>query len=154
MGILFYLFHFKSLGLSSESWQDKLNFPIIHLSNRINYTQITGLPVKEWMVVKLILLFVNGVDTLRQPLCLRLLKGNNLMWNQFILSLIEFFPHFFLDSQAFSEISGISTMFYGVRPLSPYTEYEFYVVAVNNFGRGPPSEPVTCTTGETGKIPN
>lgn len=57
-----------------------------------------------------------------------------------------------LHPQAFSEISGISTMFYGVRPLSPYTEYEFYVVAVNNFGRGPPSEPVTCTTGETGKI--
>lgn len=43
-------------------------------------------------------------------------------------------------------------MFYGIRALSPYTEYEFYVVAVNNFGRGPPSEPVTCTTGETGKL--
>lgn len=62
-----------------------------------------------------------------------------------ILSLFSLF-----SLQAFSEISGISTMFYGVRPLSPYTEYEFYVVAVNNFGRGPPSEPVTCTTGETG----
>lgn len=52
--------------------------------------------------------------------------------------------------QAFSEISGIITMFYVVRTLSPYTEYEFYVIAVNNIGRGPPSSPATCTTGETG----
>lgn len=43
-------------------------------------------------------------------------------------------------------------MFYVVRALSPYTEYEFYVIAVNNIGRGPPSVPATCTTGETGKI--
>ncbi|KAM7354360.1 tyrosine-protein phosphatase Lar isoform 4-T8 [Cochliomyia hominivorax] len=52
-------------------------------------------------------------------------------------------------NQAFSEISGIITMFYVVRALSPYTEYEFYVIAVNNIGRGPPSIPATCTTGET-----
>ncbi|KAL9924781.1 tyrosine-protein phosphatase Lar isoform 5-T7 [Glossina fuscipes fuscipes] len=52
-------------------------------------------------------------------------------------------------NQAFSEISGIITMFYVVRALSPYTEYEFYVIAVNNIGRGPPSVPATCTTGET-----
>ncbi|XP_038108964.1 tyrosine-protein phosphatase Lar isoform X4 [Culex quinquefasciatus] len=52
-------------------------------------------------------------------------------------------------NQAFSEISGIITMFYVVRTLSPYTEYEFYVIAVNNIGRGPPSLPATCTTGET-----
>uniref|UniRef100_A0A182KAD5 protein-tyrosine-phosphatase n=1 Tax=Anopheles christyi TaxID=43041 RepID=A0A182KAD5_9DIPT len=51
---------------------------------------------------------------------------------------------------AFSEISGIITMFYVVRTLSPYTEYEFYVIAVNNIGRGPPSLPATTTTGETG----
>lgn len=42
-------------------------------------------------------------------------------------------------------------MFYVVRSLSPYTEYEFYVIAVNNIGRGPASTPATCTTGETGK---
>lgn len=42
-------------------------------------------------------------------------------------------------------------MFYVVRALSPYTEYEFYVIAVNNIGRGPPSIPATTTTGETGK---
>lgn len=40
-------------------------------------------------------------------------------------------------------------MYYVVRALSPYTEYEFYVIAVNNIGRGPPSAPATCTTGET-----
>lgn len=45
-------------------------------------------------------------------------------------------------------------MFYVVRALSPYTEYEFYVIAVNNIGRGPPSVPATCTTGETGKFWN
>lgn len=43
-------------------------------------------------------------------------------------------------------------MFYVVRALSPYTEYEFYVIAVNNIGRGPTSAPATCTTGETGKF--
>lgn len=34
--------------------------------------------------------------------------------------------------------------------LSPYTEYEMYVIAVNNIGRGPASEPAVFTTGETG----
>lgn len=43
-------------------------------------------------------------------------------------------------------------MFYVVRALSPYTEYEFYVIAVNNIGRGPASVPATTTTGETGKV--
>ncbi|KAK7792967.1 hypothetical protein R5R35_007615 [Gryllus longicercus] len=52
-------------------------------------------------------------------------------------------------NQAFSEISGIITMYYSVRSLSPYTEYEMYVIAVNNIGRGPPSAPAIVTTGET-----
>ncbi|XP_053987358.1 tyrosine-protein phosphatase Lar isoform X7 [Hylaeus volcanicus] len=52
-------------------------------------------------------------------------------------------------NQAFAEISGITTMYYHVRSLSPYTEYELYVIAVNAIGRGPPSAPVTVTTGET-----
>lgn len=52
--------------------------------------------------------------------------------------------------QAYSETSGIITMFYVVRGLSPYTEYEFHVIGVNNIGRGPPSAPVSTTTGETG----
>lgn len=54
-------------------------------------------------------------------------------------------------NQAYSEISGIITMFYVVRSLSPYTEYEFYVIAVNNIGRGPASAPAVTITGETGK---
>lgn len=54
-------------------------------------------------------------------------------------------------NQAYSEISGIITMYYTVRNLSPYTEYELFVIAVNNIGRGPPSTPAVVTTGETGE---
>lgn len=63
---------------------------------------------------------------------------------------IQFKPKY--ANQAYSEISGIITMYYSVRNLSPYTEYEMYVIAVNNIGRGPPSAPAVVTTGETGKI--
>ncbi|KAF4525354.1 hypothetical protein B566_EDAN007836 [Ephemera danica] len=49
------------------------------------------------------------------------------------------------------EIGGIITQYYVVRGLSPYTDYEFNVVAVNNIGRGPPSTPSFVTTGETGE---
>jgi netrin-G3 ligand len=42
-------------------------------------------------------------------------------------------------------------MYYTVRNLSPYTEYELFVIAVNNIGRGPPSTPAIVTTGETGE---
>ncbi|XP_047503818.1 tyrosine-protein phosphatase Lar isoform X5 [Pieris napi] len=52
-------------------------------------------------------------------------------------------------NQAFSEISGVITQYYSVTNLSPYTEYEMYVIAVNNIGRGPASEPAVITTGET-----
>lgn len=52
-------------------------------------------------------------------------------------------------NQEYSEISGITTMFYTIRDLTPYTEYEFYVIAVNVIGRGSPSTPVVVTTGET-----
>ncbi|XP_039755971.1 tyrosine-protein phosphatase Lar isoform X2 [Pararge aegeria] len=52
-------------------------------------------------------------------------------------------------NQAFSEISGVITQYYSVTNLSPYTEYEMYVIAVNNIGRGPPSTPEVITTGET-----
>ncbi|XP_057663136.1 tyrosine-protein phosphatase Lar isoform X3 [Diorhabda carinulata] len=60
---------------------------------------------------------------------------------------IQFKPKF--ANQAYSEISGIITMYYSVRNLSPYTEYEMFVIAVNNIGRGPPSAPAAVTTGET-----
>lgn len=63
---------------------------------------------------------------------------------------IQFKPKY--ANQAYSEISGIITMYYAVRNLSPYTEYEMFVIAVNNIGRGPPSAPVTVTTGETGNV--
>ncbi|XP_046401143.1 tyrosine-protein phosphatase Lar isoform X4 [Ischnura elegans] len=56
-------------------------------------------------------------------------------------------------NQAYSEISGVITMYYTVRGLSPYTEYEFFVIAVNGVGRGPASTPATVTTGETGAKP-
>ncbi|KAF8795429.1 Tyrosine-protein phosphatase Lar like protein [Argiope bruennichi] len=52
-------------------------------------------------------------------------------------------------NQDYSEISGINTMFYTIRDLTPYTEYEFYVIAVNAIGRGSPSAPAVITTGET-----
>ncbi|XP_077297678.1 tyrosine-protein phosphatase Lar isoform X3 [Arctopsyche grandis] len=61
---------------------------------------------------------------------------------------IQFKPKY--ANQAYSEISGIITMYYAVRNLSPYTEYELFVIAVNNIGRGPPSAPAVVTTGETG----
>uniref|UniRef100_T1JIN9 protein-tyrosine-phosphatase n=1 Tax=Strigamia maritima TaxID=126957 RepID=T1JIN9_STRMM len=54
-----------------------------------------------------------------------------------------------LSNQEFSEISGITTMHYTVSDLSAYTEYEFYVIAVNSIGRGTPSTPAVVTTGET-----
>ncbi len=55
-------------------------------------------------------------------------------------------------NQAFTEISGIITLYYTVRNLSPYTEYEFYVMGVNNLGRGPPSSSAVVITGETGTL--
>lgn len=56
-----------------------------------------------------------------------------------------------MANQAYTEISGIISLYYTVRNLSPYTEYEFYVIAVNNLGRGPPSNAVTVITGETAR---
>ena len=43
-------------------------------------------------------------------------------------------------------------MQYTVRSLSPYTEYDMYVIAVNAIGRGPPSTSIVVTTGETGNV--
>jgi len=45
-------------------------------------------------------------------------------------------------------------MYYTVRNLSPYTEYELFVIGVNNIGRGPSSSPAVVTTGETGESPS
>lgn len=54
--------------------------------------------------------------------------------------------------QAYAEISGITTMYYQVRNLSPHTEYEFVIIAVNEVGRGQPSIPISVTTGETSEL--
>ncbi|XP_059689645.1 receptor-type tyrosine-protein phosphatase delta isoform X1 [Gavia stellata] len=50
--------------------------------------------------------------------------------------------------EPYKEIDGVATTRYSVAGLSPYSEYEFRVVAVNNIGRGPPSEPVSTRTSE------
>ena len=54
-------------------------------------------------------------------------------------------------NQNYSEISGVVTEYYTITQLSPYTQYEFIVRAINNIGRGPPSLSANITTGETGK---
>lgn len=51
--------------------------------------------------------------------------------NKYIVYFFFLLPH----QKAYSETSGIITMFYVVRGLSPYTEYEFHVIGVNNIGR-------------------
>uniref|UniRef100_A0A8C7KJ68 Receptor-type tyrosine-protein phosphatase F n=1 Tax=Oncorhynchus kisutch TaxID=8019 RepID=A0A8C7KJ68_ONCKI len=48
----------------------------------------------------------------------------------------------------FQEVDGVATTRYSIGGLSPYSEYEFRVMAVNNIGRGPPSDPVETRTGE------
>ncbi|XP_072904500.1 receptor-type tyrosine-protein phosphatase delta-like isoform X15 [Hemitrygon akajei] len=48
----------------------------------------------------------------------------------------------------FQEIGGVATTRYIVGGLSPYSDYEFRVIAVNNIGQGPPSEAVETRTGE------
>ncbi|XP_072777754.1 receptor-type tyrosine-protein phosphatase delta isoform X25 [Taeniopygia guttata] len=52
------------------------------------------------------------------------------------------------SEEPYKEIDGVATTRYSVAGLSPYSEYEFRVVAVNNIGRGPPSEPVSTRTSE------
>ncbi|XP_062830273.1 receptor-type tyrosine-protein phosphatase delta isoform X31 [Anolis carolinensis] len=53
-----------------------------------------------------------------------------------------------ISEELYKEIDGVATTRYSVAGLSPYSEYEFRVVAVNNIGRGPPSEPVSTRTSE------
>ena len=49
-----------------------------------------------------------------------------------------------------SEVVGLKTNYYTVQNLNPFTEYEFYVVAVSAIGRGLASTATFVTTGETG----
>ena len=50
-----------------------------------------------------------------------------------------------------SEVVGLKTNYYTVQGLNPFTEYEFYVVAVSAIGRGLASTATFVTTGETGR---
>ncbi|XP_061565411.1 receptor-type tyrosine-protein phosphatase S-like isoform X7 [Cololabis saira] len=52
------------------------------------------------------------------------------------------------SEDVYKEIDGVATTRYSVGGLSPYSDYEFRVVAVNNIGRGPPSEGIEAKTAE------
>ncbi|XP_068504781.1 receptor-type tyrosine-protein phosphatase F isoform X9 [Syngnathus scovelli] len=52
------------------------------------------------------------------------------------------------STNGFQEVEGVATTRYSIGGLSPYSEYEFRIMAVNNIGRGAPSEPVSTRTGE------
>ncbi|XP_051988310.1 receptor-type tyrosine-protein phosphatase delta-like isoform X5 [Xyrauchen texanus] len=52
------------------------------------------------------------------------------------------------SEDAYKEIDGVATTRYSVGGLSPYSDYEFRVVALNNIGRGPPSEAIEAKTAE------
>ncbi|PIO37329.1 hypothetical protein AB205_0193210 [Aquarana catesbeiana] len=53
-----------------------------------------------------------------------------------------------LSEGSFQEVDGVATTRYSIGGLSPFSEYEFRIIAVNNIGRGPPSEVVEARTGE------
>uniref|UniRef100_A0A3B4CB05 Receptor-type tyrosine-protein phosphatase S n=1 Tax=Pygocentrus nattereri TaxID=42514 RepID=A0A3B4CB05_PYGNA len=52
------------------------------------------------------------------------------------------------SEDSYKEIDGVATTRYSVGGLSPYSDYEFRVVAVNNIGRGPASEAIEAKTAE------
>ncbi|KAM4628738.1 protein tyrosine phosphatase receptor type Fa isoform 2-T2 [Polymixia lowei] len=53
-----------------------------------------------------------------------------------------------LSENGFQEVDGVATTRYSIGGLSPYSEYEFHVMAVNNIGRGLPSGVVDTRTSE------
>ncbi|XP_045077677.1 receptor-type tyrosine-protein phosphatase delta-like isoform X23 [Coregonus clupeaformis] len=52
------------------------------------------------------------------------------------------------SEDTYKEIDGVATTRYSVGGLSPYSDYEFRVVAVNNIGRGPSSDSIEAKTAE------
>ncbi|XP_041445139.1 protein tyrosine phosphatase receptor type F L homeolog isoform X16 [Xenopus laevis] len=52
------------------------------------------------------------------------------------------------SESSFQEVDGVATTRYSIGGLSPFSEYEFRIIAVNNIGRGPPSEVIEAQTGE------
>lgn len=53
-----------------------------------------------------------------------------------------------VSDNGFQEVDGVASTRYSIGGLSPYSEYEFRVMAVNNIGRGPPSGTVETRTSE------
>ncbi|XP_073808619.1 protein tyrosine phosphatase receptor type Fa isoform X7 [Danio rerio] len=53
-----------------------------------------------------------------------------------------------ISDNGFQEVDGVASTRYSIGGLSPYSEYEFRVMAVNNIGRGPPSGMVETRTSE------
>ncbi|KAM9849037.1 protein tyrosine phosphatase receptor type Fa [Aulostomus maculatus] len=53
-----------------------------------------------------------------------------------------------LSDNGFQEVDGVATTRYSIGGLSPFSEYEFRVMAVNNVGRGPSSTIVDTRTSE------
>ncbi|XP_063747152.1 protein tyrosine phosphatase receptor type Fa isoform X3 [Eleginops maclovinus] len=53
-----------------------------------------------------------------------------------------------VSDNGFQEVDGVATTRYSIGGLSPFSEYEFCVMAVNNVGRGPPSGIVDTRTSE------
>uniref|UniRef100_A0A673CFG1 Receptor-type tyrosine-protein phosphatase F n=1 Tax=Sphaeramia orbicularis TaxID=375764 RepID=A0A673CFG1_9TELE len=53
-----------------------------------------------------------------------------------------------VSDNGFQEVDGVATTRYSIGGLSPFSEYEFRVMAVNNVGRGPPSGIVDTRTSE------
>lgn len=53
-----------------------------------------------------------------------------------------------ISDNGFQEVDGVASTRYSIGGLSPYSEYEFRVMAVNNIGRGPPSGMVDTRTSE------
>lgn len=53
-----------------------------------------------------------------------------------------------LSENGFQEVDGVATTRYSIGGLSPFSQYEFRVMAVNNVGRGPPSGIMDTRTSE------
>ncbi|XP_042581280.1 receptor-type tyrosine-protein phosphatase F-like isoform X4 [Cyprinus carpio] len=53
-----------------------------------------------------------------------------------------------VSDNGFQEVDGVASTRYSIGGLSPYSEYEFRIMAVNNIGRGPPSGTVETRTSE------
>uniref|UniRef100_UPI0037E94E28 protein tyrosine phosphatase receptor type Fa isoform X1 n=1 Tax=Semicossyphus pulcher TaxID=241346 RepID=UPI0037E94E28 len=53
-----------------------------------------------------------------------------------------------MSENGFQEVDGVATTRYSIGGLSPFSQYEFRVMAVNNVGRGPPSSIVDTRTSE------